>query len=140
MQLYSFLLLFHPGLAVGEIPTLKTQAKMHRNLIYYELLSDYEYFHLQIKMVWRGLKWQWRRVCACCYRTPIGANSEHAVGRIHSRYYLNENRHPENMAWYKKCFMSLKRTCAEEPIQSDIERAKMLNKKDTLAALDMDDD
>ena len=43
------------GLAVGEIPTLKTQAKLHRNIILYELFSDYEILHFQLKRVARNL-------------------------------------------------------------------------------------
>ena len=128
-------------MAVGEIPTLKTQAKMYRNLIYYELLSDYEYFHLQVQMFFRGLKWQYHRICSCCCRRKSPSmESRQAAYKIDSRYYLNENRHRDNMSRWNKFLFWLKKTFAEEPIQSDIERAKLLNKKDALASLDDDDE
>lgn len=91
-------------------------------------------------MIWRGLKWQWRRLCFCCYRKSRGIDSQQAVHKKQSQHYLSENRHPDGMAWYKKLLRFISRTCAEEPIQSDIDRAKMLNKKDKLSSLDDDDD
>jgi hypothetical protein len=38
---------------VGEIPTLKTRAELHRNIMLYELLSDYEILHLQLQRIAR---------------------------------------------------------------------------------------
>jgi hypothetical protein len=54
------------GLAVGEIPTLKTRAELSRNIMLYELLSDYEILHLQLQRIARKVVSliRWR----CCRR------------------------------------------------------------------------
>ncbi|CAF3844759.1 unnamed protein product [Adineta steineri] len=58
------------GLAVGEIPTLKTQAQLNRNIIFYELLFDYEFLHMQLKGFVRYLfrRIRYGRFPFCCCR------------------------------------------------------------------------
>ncbi len=48
---------------MGEIPTLKTRAELNRNIMLYELLSDYEILHLQFQRVARKIiSW----ISKCC--------------------------------------------------------------------------
>jgi hypothetical protein len=129
---HSFDLSYLIGLAVGEIPTLKTQAKLYRNIMLYELLSDYELLHLQLKSIMRTFIWRVRTAtcpfyCFCCCRCnpPDNAQSFWSC-QVHALDYENENLQPGFIVrWFNRIMAWL----TEEDIDSLVSNAKTWRKK-----------
>ncbi len=113
-----------PGLAVGEIPTLKTQAKLHRNIMLYELFSDYEIFHLQLKRVARNILSRMRRyMCGHCCCHDIGPNHLKPSAwlcEVHEDDEIDDDQTLDKQMFLVKCYRWLIAAVAEDDIQSSI--------------------
>ncbi|CAF1113423.1 unnamed protein product [Didymodactylos carnosus] len=129
------------GLAVGEIPTLKTQAKLHRDIMLYELLSDYEILHLQIKRLYRFLiKYCLCQCCClfslecykrCCPHCTVSYQDYDKqylpiyyptfwMCKVHSRSAIEVNQDPQQ-AWFgKRWWTWLETRFTENDIQESI--------------------
>jgi hypothetical protein len=120
------------GLAVGEIPTLKTQAKLHRNIMLYELFSDYEILHLQLKRVARNVLLRMRKyMChACC--PNIGANRLKPSAwlcEVHEDDEIDDDQSPDKQMFLVRFARWLGEVIAEDDIQSSITIEKHYKKQ-----------
>ncbi|CAF1494512.1 unnamed protein product [Adineta steineri] len=84
------------GLALGEIPTLKTQATLLRNKMMYELFFDYEIFHLQLKTIVRIILYF--LMCRVCRRRS-NPNTCKQIESFFSLFPLNEFIHLRSLSF-----------------------------------------
>jgi ferredoxin-thioredoxin reductase catalytic subunit len=122
-----------PGLAVGEIPTLKTQAKLHRNIMLYELFSDYEIFHLQLKRVARNILSRMRRYmcgsCCCPNIEPNRLKPSAWLCEVHEDDEIEDDQSLNKQMFLVKFVRWLSEVIAEDDIQSSITIEKHYKKQ-----------
>ncbi|UJR19978.1 hypothetical protein I4U23_023112 [Adineta vaga] len=110
------------GLAVGEIPTLKTQAALQRNKMLYELFFDYEVFHLQLKIIARAFLYF--LTCRACRSRSNSSNQSRRTKRAFSLYEVHVNNEInvdeslQTTGCIKKFLKWLRDTVTEDDIQS----------------------
>ncbi len=109
-------------MAVGEIPTLKTQAKLQRNKMLNELLFDYEIFHLQLKLIGRIILRPFLS-CACCRSYHLNNKSQHVkpsawLCEVHVDDELEDDQSQDSMSFIHKFFKWIVNTITEDDIQS----------------------
>jgi hypothetical protein len=127
------MMFFSLGLAVGEIPTLKTQAKLNRNIMLYELFFDYEIFHLQLKRVPRTLLSRIRKyMCHACCRRNIRSGLHKPSSwlcEVDARDAIDDDQLPEHQCWPVKFYNWLVTAIQEDDIQSSITTEKQYQKQ-----------
>ncbi|CAF1095351.1 unnamed protein product [Adineta steineri] len=110
------------GLAVGEIPTLKTQATLQRNKMLYELFFDYEIFHLQLKKI--PLLFLYLLQCRACRRRPDSGIQSHRTKpspwlcEVHVTDEIDDDQSPNAKCFVTKYFKKLQNFIKEDDIQS----------------------
>jgi hypothetical protein len=130
---YIYMKYLCPGLAVGEIPTLKTQAKLHRNIMLYELFSDFEILHLQLKRVARNILSRMRRyMCGPCCCPNIGPNRVKPSAwlcEVHEDDEIDDDQSLSKQMFLVKFYRWLVAVIAEDDIQSSITIEKHYKKQ-----------
>ncbi|CAF1286521.1 unnamed protein product [Adineta steineri] len=110
------------GLALGEIPTLKTQATLLRNKMMYELFFDYEIFHLQLKTIVRIILYF--LMCRVCRRRSNSSIQPHRIRPSFSLFETHVNdeiiddQSSDTASLVKKYFKWFRDTITEDDIQS----------------------
>ncbi|CAF1492509.1 unnamed protein product [Adineta steineri] len=110
------------GLALGEIPTLKTQATLLRNKMMYELFFDYEIFHLQLKTIVRIILYF--LMCRVCRRRSNSSTQSHHIRPSFSLFETHVNdeiiddQSSDTASLVKKYFKWFRDTITEDDIQS----------------------
>ena len=127
------MIFLYRGLAVGEIPTLKTQANLHRNIILYELFSDYEVLHFQLKRIARNLLSRMRRyMCGRCCCPNVGRNRHKPSAwlcDVHVDDEIGDDRSPNKRMFLVKLYKWLRTALSEDDIQSSITIEKHYKKE-----------
>lgn len=142
-----FINLSYLGLAVGEIPTLKVQAQLNRNIIFYELLFDYEFLHMQCKRFVRSLI---RRIrysafpfCCCrCHCVTQYSTLTKCIccdGGVHTRDYISSSQHPRDRFFLARWMDKIEGWLIEKEIQSAVVYQKKWEKKNALISNDQSD-
>jgi hypothetical protein len=118
---------------VGEIPTLKTQAKLHRNIMLYELFSDYEILHLQLKRVGRNILSRLRKyMCHRCCCPNIEANRLKPSAwlcDVHEDDEIDDDQSSDKQMFLVKFARWLSAVITEDDIQSSITIEKHYKKQ-----------
>ncbi len=126
-------------MAVGEIPTLKTQAQVNRNIIFYEMLFDYEFLHMQLKLFFRCLLRRLRYgefpFCCCRWNCPSQcstlANCICCDCAVRARDYTSRSRHRRDKFFLSQWMKKIDGWLVEKEIQSAITYQKEWKKKHT---------
>jgi hypothetical protein len=126
-------------LAVGEIPTLKTQAKLNRNIIFYEMIFDYEFLHMQIKLFTRCLLRRIRHAefPFCCCRYHCSARCSTLTKclccdcAVRARDYITRSQHRRDQFFLGRWMEKIDGWLVEKEIQSAITCQKEWKKKNT---------
>jgi hypothetical protein len=123
----------------GEIPTLKTQAKLNRNIIFYEMIFDYEFLHMQIKLFARCLLRRIRHgeFPFCCCRCHCSAQCSTLTKclccdcAVRARDYISRSQHRRDKFFLVRWMEKIDGWLVEKEIQSAITCQKEWKKKNT---------
>lgn len=109
------------GLAVGEIPTLKTQAKLQRHKMLYELFFDYEIFHLQLKIIARTfLSLLQRCTCGRVFGSNIHLHRPKPSAwlcEVHVNDEIDDDKSSDAESLFAKFFKWIRNAITEDDIQ-----------------------
>ncbi len=131
---------------MGEIPTLKTRAELNRNIMLYELLSDYEILHLQLQRCARKII---SRISSCCRKRstrPTTSEEPQMPGsfwkplEVYAETFLYDDQLEKDQNVVTRLYDWLSSKISQNDIETDIAHQKHWKKRHLKKKDDQDND